>query len=450
MVWGLICLVFLYLGYKLNSRKLETDFGTDIYSLPESYDDASSIPLSYRQAQLLQFGLTFGIEGFFGAVLGVIYGPLTMIWCVLGSVFIGSFLNYYSGMFSRAHKCSLISVIKHIYGWKIYVLATLTICLLLMVELGVNFIFFMNITATFLKATPIWYIFLAVVFGLGVVRPRDFAYICMGAGTLIVFTTVYSLMMSLSHLSDINIGLNILNYPNIKYAYPVMFFTISIGVLSGIQALKSSLTAEYIKNERMGKGVFIATTLFQAGTVVLWVLLLLAWNPSYKALTAAIAKVIAPEIILHDYLSVHMGKVGEIVLFLTLGTTCIISAGAMLRLALKLLQEANIGQRFSVTTKGVILFVISFVFMYFPFALKGYELISQLLALFLLWMCFYLRKTHKQSTNFLLYTIYVLIGGCVAYFPIAVFKLPLIAGIFCGFTTTFFISLWHWVRLRKS
>ena len=67
MVWGLICLVFLYLGYKLNSRKIETEFGTDIHSLPESYGDAASTPLSYRRTQLLQFGLTFGVEGFFGA-----------------------------------------------------------------------------------------------------------------------------------------------------------------------------------------------------------------------------------------------------------------------------------------------------------------------------------------------------------------------------------------------
>ena len=86
MIWGLVSLIFLYLGYKLISRRLETEFAADIHSIPASYDDVTSEPLGYRQTQLMQFGLTFGIEGFFGAVIGIVYGPLTMIWSVLGSI----------------------------------------------------------------------------------------------------------------------------------------------------------------------------------------------------------------------------------------------------------------------------------------------------------------------------------------------------------------------------
>lgn len=450
MVWGLISLVFLYLGYKLNSRKLEAEFGTDIHSLPESHDDAASNPLSYRQTQLLQFGLTFGIEGFFGAVVGVIYGPLTMIWCILGSVFLGSFLNYYSGMYSRAHHKSLLSVTEEIFNRRAYIILTLVLSVLLMIVLSVNYAFFVNIAAYAIKPSEIWYIFLAVVAVIGFIQSGTFNRICMGVGLFILLTTLYLCIMSITHFPSIEISANPLNYPNLKFAYPMLFFTVNVGVLSGLQALKSTLTAEQVRNERMGKGVFMASTLFQAGVVIVWILLLLAWNPSLKVLSAAIAKVAMPDIILHEYLTVHTGMVGEYAVFAMLAAVCLLSAGVMLRMAVKFIKEAQIAPNFSTMTYGVVLLAISVLFLQCPFVMHGHELINQLIALYLLYICMYLRKKNQQSYKELLYVTYILAGACIAYLPISLFHLPLIAGVFFGLTATFLIGIWHYYRYNKN
>ncbi|MBO6281654.1 MAG: hypothetical protein J6N49_03880 [Alphaproteobacteria bacterium] len=449
MVWGLICLVFLYLGYKLNSRKIETEFGTDIHSLPESYGDAASTPLSYRRTQLLQFGLTFGVEGFFGAVIGVVYGPLTMIWCVLGSVFLGSFLNYYSGMYSRAHHKSLLSVAEEVFGRKIYLALTLIFCVLLLLGTSVNFMFFLNVVSHAFHPDWLWYAFLLVVVGIVFLSSQRFNKVCMAVGAMILLSTLYLCIMSVAHFANIEVSNNPLNYPNLKYAYPFLFITVNIGVLSGIQALKCTLTAEHIRNERMGKGVFIATTLFQAGMVVLWGLLLLAWNPSLKVLTSAISKEAMPDIVLHKYLTVHTGVIGEYAVTVTLAAVCILSAGVMLRLISKLLKEAGIASKLEHRIIGVVLSIMSALFLFFPSVMHGYELINQLIVLYLLYTCIYLRRKQKQSYKHLLFIAYILSGACVAYLLMAVLRLPLNVGVFSGLTCTFCACVGHYFYHKK-
>lgn len=448
MIWGLISIVFLYLGYKLNSRRLETDFEADIYSIPKSYDDAASEPLGYRQTQLMQFGLTFGIEGFFGAVIGVVYGPLTMIWSVLGSIFLGSYLNYYSGMYSRKTQKSLISVTQQVFGHHAYIGITVITCIFLTIELCVNYAFFLNIATSVFKGSLFWYVPLVAVMWLGFTRPKDFNRVCILTGLFILLITLYLCFMSVSQFSNISISVNPLHYPNLKQAYPVLFFTVNVGVLSGLQALKSSITAEHVRNERMGIDVFVVTTLLQAGVVIVWSLLILAWNPAHMALFSAISKTSLPSTVLHDNLTVYTGKISEWSVYALLAIVCILSAGTMLRLTVKFIKEANILPNFSSTTHGAIFLAIGFVLFYFSVSLIGHELISLLIAIYLLYMCIYLRKQKQQSIKELWYTIYFLSGACVAYLQISILHLPVSFGVVCGIFVTLVWGLLTYYRRK--
>lgn len=450
MILALICLACLYLAYRLRSQKLEDQFGINMYRVAEGVRQPTKGVLGYRHAQLAQIGLTFGIEGFFGVVFGVMYGPLAMIWIVLGSTFWGCFLNYYSGMYAVANNKSILSVIEQIWGHKSFVTITIIVCLLLMIELGVNYVFLLNILSYAFPSSPFWYLLLFIVIGLAFIRPKDFMRCCSFIGAMILLTTLIIVCASFGALKEFDaIGYRF-DYPSIKNAYPVMFFTINTGVLSGMQALRSSLISENLKNERMGRGVFMGTTLFQAGIVILLILCFMAWNPYLRILSATVNQVFAPDVLLYEKLVSHTGKISYYALFLTMTTVCLLSAGSILRLGIKLCRDARIFPQLSTTTYGLILFVIAMGFLVIPFNMYGYELINVFLAVCLMMLCIHLRRRKKQSIKWLLYTVYFFISACVAYFPIAVLHFPLTFGVLCGASTILLILIWHYYYYRKK
>ncbi|MBR1841236.1 MAG: hypothetical protein IJ778_03820 [Alphaproteobacteria bacterium] len=450
MILALICLACLYLAYRLRSQKLEDQFGINMYRVAEGVRQPTKGVLGYRHAQLAQIGLTFGVEGFFGVVFGVMYGPLAMIWCILGSALLGCFLNYYCGMYAVANNKSILSVLEKMWGYKTFITVTVIVCLLLMIELGVNYVFLLNILSYAFAPSPLWYLLLFVVIGLVFMRPKDFMRCCSVIGAMIILTTLIIVCASFDMLKEFDtIGYRF-DYPSIKNVYPVMFFTINVGVLSGVQALKCTLMSENLKNERMGRGVFMGTALFQTGIVILLILCFMAWNPYLRILSVAINQIFAPDVILYEKLVSHTGKLSYYALFITMSAVCILSAGSLLRLGIKLCRDARIFPKLSATTYGLILFIIAMGFLIVPFNMYGFELISMVLAVGLMMICLYLRRLKKQSIRWLLYAIYFFISTCVAYFPIAVLHLPLRFGILCGASAILLILIWHYYYYRKK
>ena len=450
MILALICLSFLYVAYRVRSQKMEDQFGINIYRVAEGFRQPTSGVLGYHNAQLAQIGLTFGIEGFFGVVFGVMYGPLAVIWCVLGSTFLGCFINYYSGMYAVAKNRSILAVVEQTWGHKAFVAVTIFVCILLMIELGVNYVFLLSILSYAFHASPFWYLLLFVVIGLAFIRPKDFMRCCSVIGAMVILTTLIIVCSSVDVLIKFDeIGYRF-DYPSIKNAYPVMFFVINTGVLSGLQALKGSLMSENLKNERMGRGIFIGTTLFQAGMVILLILCFMAWNPYLRILSVTINQIFSPDVLLYERLISHTGKISYYALFLTMIAICLISAGSMLRLGVKLCRDAQIFPQLSTITYGLLLFIIAMLFLIIPFNLYGFELINVLIAVGLMMICLYLRRQKKQSFKWLLYNIYFFISACFAYFPIAVLHFPLIFGILCGSSIILLLLIWHYYYYRKK
>ena len=148
-------------------------------------------------------------------------------------------------------------------------------------------------------------------------------------------------------------------------------------------------------------------------------------------------------------LTVHTGVIGEYAVTVTLAAVCILSAGVMLRLISKLLKEAGIASKLEHRIIGVVLSIMSALFLFFPSVMHGYELINQLIVLYLLYTCIYLRRKQKQSYKHLLFIAYILSGACVAYLLMAVLRLPLNVGVFSGLTCTFCACVGHYFYHKK-
>ena len=103
MFFGILSLILLWAGYKLYAPRLENNWQIDIHRTA-NISAKGTLMLSYRHAQLVQLGIIVTIQSLWSAVMGVVYGPLQMIWIVLGTTFLGAVLNYYGGMYALTHQ----------------------------------------------------------------------------------------------------------------------------------------------------------------------------------------------------------------------------------------------------------------------------------------------------------------------------------------------------------
>ena len=122
-IW-VISLICLALGCYFFEKQTERTFGVDIHRATALLHDAEYRPLPSKCLQLAQLGLLFGTESFLGITVGLMYGPITMVWCVIGTAFFGAGLVYYSGMYAVSTGRTLNSLILDAFGKRIYYLLT--------------------------------------------------------------------------------------------------------------------------------------------------------------------------------------------------------------------------------------------------------------------------------------------------------------------------------------
>jgi carbon starvation protein CstA len=89
---------------------------------------------------LIQFLNIAGLGPIFGAVAGAMWGPVSFLWIILGSVFAGAVHDYFSGMLSVKHQGLSITEIIGIYMGKATKQFIRGFTVLLMVMVGAVFI----------------------------------------------------------------------------------------------------------------------------------------------------------------------------------------------------------------------------------------------------------------------------------------------------------------------
>ena len=106
MYFCLLALVVLWFGYKYFGHRLEKLFGANIHNIPVDYEQGKNNELrflDYRHAQLAQMGIITSVQVFFGAILGIFYGPMQIAWIVCGAIFLGATMSYFAGNYALHH-----------------------------------------------------------------------------------------------------------------------------------------------------------------------------------------------------------------------------------------------------------------------------------------------------------------------------------------------------------
>lgn len=103
MLWFFFCIAVLLVGYFIYGKVVEKIFvinpnkNTPAYTMADGVD---YVPMSKTKMRLIRLLNIGGTGPIFGPILGALYGPVAMLWIVLGCIFAGAVHDYMCGMLS--------------------------------------------------------------------------------------------------------------------------------------------------------------------------------------------------------------------------------------------------------------------------------------------------------------------------------------------------------------
>ena len=167
MIWFFLCVGLLLAGYFTYGVLIERIFGPkEALKTPAyvSQDGVDFVPMSNAKVWLVQLLNIAGLGPVFGPILGALYGPVAMLWIVVGCIFAGAVHDYFSGMLSvRQNGASVPAIVgKQLGSAMKQTMNVFAVILLLLV--GVVFVLGPAKLLGSLTSMEVW-LWTAIIFG---------------------------------------------------------------------------------------------------------------------------------------------------------------------------------------------------------------------------------------------------------------------------------------------
>lgn len=365
-------IVLLILGYFTYGKFIEKMFGVKEDRATPAYvnsDGVDYVPMSTSKNSLIQLLNIAGTGPIFGPIMGALYGPAAFIWIVVGCIFAGAVHDYLTGMISirnrGAHLPELASkflgkVMKHVVNafavlllllvGTVFVSTPASLLHVLMdgkVALGIiiSIIFFYYILATLLPVDKIigrlypYFGALLVVSALGV-----------GIGLVVTGAPIPELSLSNFH-------------PDHAPIFPLIFFTITCGALSGFHATQTPMISRTTQNEKQGRKIFYGMMIAEGIIAMIWAAASMSLFNGYNGLNDVLSAG-GPGAVVSQVSTMMLGAIGGTLAVLGVVVLPITSGDTAFRSARMIIAEyLNIAQKkfSSRLWIAVPLFVISIV-----------------------------------------------------------------------------------------
>lgn len=256
-------------------------------------DGVDFVPMPPLKVFLVQFLNIAGLGPIFGAVLGIIYGPVCLLWIVFGSIFAGAVHDFLSGMFSvRMNVRGIMDLVSEVFGSKSR--NALMIFLFVFLIL-VGTVFAVNPAKMLANLTPVsfawWltvifgYYFIATMFSVDKIIGRVYPYFAV----LLLVMSVW-MLIRLCFLPQPW-------YPQITFAnlhpagqpvFPLLFIMVACGALSGFHATQSPMMARCLTNEKYGRPCFYGAMILEGLLALMWATFGMAFYQNPDAIAAAV------------------------------------------------------------------------------------------------------------------------------------------------------------------
>lgn len=287
MITFFIAILLLLTGYFLYSRFVEKVAGVDYEKQTPAFtmkDGVDYIPMPWWRLFLIQFLNIAGLGPIFGAVAGAMWGPVALLWIVLGSIFAGAVHDYFSGILSIKHNGLSITEIIGIYLGSVskYFIRAFTVILMVMV----GAVFIMGPAKILAGLTPevldmtfwVWAVFMYYILATLLPIDKIIGKIYPIFGFCILFMAVgliTALFARGYHMPELNLETwknshaEAASFP----IFPMLFITIACGAISGFHATQSPLVARCITSVKYGRRVFYGAMISEGIVALIWAMI---------------------------------------------------------------------------------------------------------------------------------------------------------------------------------
>lgn len=366
-----ICITLLILGYKFYSPFVAKQAGLDPkISTPQARfsEGVDYVPVHPVRAFLIQFLNIAGVGPIFGPILGALYGPVALVWIVIGNVLGGAVHDFFSGVMSiKEDGKSLPEIAGHYYNI-VFKGFMLLFTAMLLFFVGVVFIMspaglLSNLDVfqdTFLADNTFWvlvilgYYFLATLLPIDKIITRFYPIFGL---MMIVMTTMIAiaLLIDAPHLP---MASDFLAYfkdshshdilepnPDGLPTWPLLFITITCGAISGFHSTQAPIMARCLTNEKYVRPVYYGAMVCEGVVACVWALAGIAAFPDGYAGLKAMLDTGGPGLVVNHISSSYLGALGGIMAIIAVAVFPITSGDTAFRsLRLTLVDAFNIPQ----------------------------------------------------------------------------------------------------------
>ena len=374
----LICALALIASYFVYGKFIERISGVDESNetpVCRLEDGVDYIPLPTYKNFLVHFLNIAGLGPIFGAIQGALFGPAAFLWIVLGTIFIGSVHDFFSGFMSlRNDGLTMPNIIAKYLGTTVQKF-TAFIIIITGILVAATFATGAADLIAHLTKTPvlIWTVLIFIYFLVATLFPVDKIigriYPIFGALFLImaVLMTGALLLNPAYTIPEFTTqGL----YLTDKSIFPYLFVTIACGAISGFHASQSPIVARCVKNERDARPVFFGAMVLEGLTALCWAAIAMAFFHGQPQLAVLYGQ--TPSVAVNQMATTLLGSlgliltvIGVVVCPITTGDTALRSSRITLADELHLNQEKLVSR----LKLAIPLFVVSFALTFVDFAL---------------------------------------------------------------------------------
>ncbi|NQZ28579.1 MAG: carbon starvation protein A [Colwellia sp.] len=372
MIIFFICITLLILGYKFYSPFVEKQAGIDPsvktpqIRFEEGVDYVAIHPV---KAFLIQFLNIAGVGPIFGPILGALYGPIALVWIVIGNILGGAVHDYFSGVMSIKEDGKSLPEIAGKYFNVFYKGIMLIFTAMLLFFVGVVFIMspagllgsLSYFEGTFLEGNTFWVFLILGYYFLATLLPIDKIitklYPLFGL-LMIVMTTLIaiSLLFNAPNLPVMGDFLGYFNHDHFNHdflepnpdglpVWPLLFITITCGAISGFHSTQAPIMARCLTNEKYVRPVYYGAMISEGVVGCVWALAGIAAFPEGYTELKAMLDQGGPGLVVNHIATSYLGALGGIMAIVAVAIFPITSGDTAFRsLRLTIVDAFNIPQ----------------------------------------------------------------------------------------------------------
>ena len=270
-------IILLLLGYIVYSKFVEKVFVVNNATPTPAYtktDNLDYVPMPAWKGWTIQLLNIAGLGPIYGAIAGALYGPVAMVWIVLGCIFAGAVHDYFAGMLSLRHGGAQFPTLVQKYLGKVMRVFTDIVSVVLMILVAAAFtagpaaVISAKTGMTFMLAIVIifLYFFLAAILPINQIIGR--IYPLFGAVLLITAISILgALFFSYIKIPELTLA-NM--HPSELPIWPLLMITISCGAISGFHSTQSPIISRTLKKETEGRMVFYGAMIGEGIIALIW------------------------------------------------------------------------------------------------------------------------------------------------------------------------------------